>query len=236
MKKFVIIANPRTGSEYIVNLLNKHPDIKCFSELFSEGEVGKEWNESNFKTKRQPFEFLDTKFLNLKCSVCGYKQISFWMHNGCFENVKDFIQRSIQQGYQFIFIERSNLIKEYVSYLIMYKYGYTHLLKDGKSHPLLHKVNINPQEAYINIRSWNAFNKHTKKVLLEEPDVNSLFLLYEKDFSNKTLMRKKIFDFLGVKDHVIDDPLIVTNPFRLEEQVNNYEEVIEYFANKEIKL
>ncbi len=227
MKKFVIIANPRTGSEYLVRVFNLHPDIKCLSEVFSLGEMGKEWNNSIFKKDKEPFKFLESLYLEDTVSVFGYKQISFWIRNSGFTNVKEFIRKSAEEGYKIIFLERENLLKEYISYVLLTQYRYIHLENDGHIRPINHKITISPKDVYLNIRSWNLFNFQVKE-FLEKVGIKYLHLVYEKDFTNKEELQSKMFSFLGVRTIFVKDPLQITNPYPVKDILINYIEVKKY--------
>lgn len=76
--RFIVLTSPRSGSTWIVDLLDSHPDITCFSEVFVHGYYGRPTDGGNpnirtwdsFATTRLPelgrtgrlklyFEYLD---------------------------------------------------------------------------------------------------------------------------------------------------------------------------------
>lgn len=58
LRKFVVLSNPRTGSEYLARLLNKHPDIHCLGEVFAVPPGDGVWNHCSQKMQNKPFAYL----------------------------------------------------------------------------------------------------------------------------------------------------------------------------------
>lgn len=228
--KFVILTNPRTGSEYLVKLLQRHSSIFCLGEIFSEGPDGMVWNNSEFKKQQMPFEYLEDEFSKTDKKICGYKQISYWLGNSNFQKVKDFIVESFREGYKFIFITREDLLKGYVSFMIMMEQRYGHISNVSTEKKRIH---INPQIAYMTLRKWISFNKKAKEVF-EEFGISYLDLVYEMDFNEDKTVKQKVFDFLGVENESIDDPLKPTNPYPIEELVVNYDELNKYLISRNL--
>lgn len=40
VRRFVVLANPRSGSTWLIDLLHSHPEIVCFSEIFAHDHFG----------------------------------------------------------------------------------------------------------------------------------------------------------------------------------------------------
>lgn len=229
--KFVILTNPRTGSEYLVRSLNRHSAVFCLGEIFSEGPDGQEWNNSGYKKENLPFAYLESTFENVCKPVCGYKQISYWLENSGFSQVEDFISQSHKNGYRFIFITREDLLKEYVSFMLMMEQKYGHISEE----PVKRQIHVNPPLAYMTMRKWAAFNRKCVQKL-GGLGVEYLHLVYERDFGPEKAAKQKAFDFLNVGFESIEDPLKPTNPFSLEQLIENYEEVEKYFKGKNVNI
>lgn len=227
-EKFVILANPRTGSEYLAKLLDRHSSVQCFGEIFSEGPDGLEWNNSEFKSNKDTFGYLDYEFSKTDKNICGYKQISYWIRNSGFKDVRDFIYNNYREGYKFIFISRKNLLKEYVSFMIMMEKGYGHISEDKKKKM---QLRIDPSITYITMRKWKGFNNTCKKVF-QDLGIDYLDLVYEEDFFEEKKVKERVFKFLSVEDENIEDPLKPTNPYPIEELIENYDEVYKYLKSK----
>lgn len=224
MKKFVIITNPQAGSEYINEILNSHPDIICHPELFSK----KEWNMSEFKISNMPFEYLSIIYNSINIKIWGYTQLSFLINNMGFRNCREFIKSSFENNFVFIFLERTDLLKSYVSYLLMH---------DRNLHLTNKTIKLNPDEAFVNVRNWSGFNIYTKEIL-KDYKTEFIVINYEEDFSDIITLHNRLYEFLGVKDIpiTINKSLKEIDSFNIEEKVINYSEVIEYFKLRKSSL
>jgi sulfotransferase famil protein len=74
--RFVIIANPRTGTNHFIDLLNSHPEISCHREVFHPDTVylmDGTHNELLNKRNRNPHAFLSDLFNSSPTTACGFK-------------------------------------------------------------------------------------------------------------------------------------------------------------------
>lgn len=230
-QKFVILTNPRTGSEYLAKYLNNHSKVKCMGEIFSIGSDGKEWNSSEYKKNKDVFGYLNHEYEKSDKEICGYKQISNWISNSGFIYPEEYIVAHYEQGYKFIFLTRNEMLRQYASFMLMMQKGYGHIAGEEQQ-----KISIylNPQVAYMYIRKWIGFNKNCKRIF-ESVDIPYLELVYEKDFGEDKKVKQKVCDFLEIEQEGIYDPLRRTNPYRIEEMIENYDEISEYLKKKGIK-
>lgn len=227
-RKFVILSNPRSGSEYMVKLLNQHSKIFCMGEIFSIGPDGEAWNHSTYKHELRPFAYLDYEYSKTDKMIVGYKQISYWIYNSCFESVEDFIKKCISQNYVFIHMTRLNFLAQYASFMIMMDQGLGHVVTEERYHKTIH---LDPALTYMTYRKWTHFDKICSNIL-EKEHADFIKLVYEEDFDSKKLAKRKVFEFLTVPYEEISDPLKRTNPFAIEDIITNYDEVVTYLEKK----
>ena len=227
-QKFVIMTNPRTGSEYLAKLLDNHTQVTCLGEVFSIGPDGEAWNYSKYKQQGDMFGYLDYEFSKSDKPICGYKQISNWLENAGYPKLEAFIQAHHERQYRFIFLSRENLLKEYVSFMLMMQKGYGHISEEQKQKLSVH---LEPRVAYMYMRKWIGFNKRCKEIL-NQKQIPYLDLLYERDFAKDKKVKEKVFDFFSLPYEEIVDPLKQTNPYQLEELIDNYDEVCKYLKDK----
>ena len=74
--RFVIIANPRTGTNNLIDLLNSHPDILCHREVFHRDTVYLiDGTRDDLITKRNknPINFLRELYEGCPNRACGFK-------------------------------------------------------------------------------------------------------------------------------------------------------------------
>lgn len=226
--KFVVLSNPRTGSEYLVRLLNQHPEIQCHGEVFAIPPGEGIWNTSEYKLNMQPFEFLSFLKNNTLKLIFGYKQISNWFSNSGFKNEDDFIEQSHREGYSIIFIERLCLLKEYVSFMLMIEQNYGHIQNESKQ---TKRIKLNPLQAYAQMRKWDAFNNACQAALANR-NIPYLHLVYENDFDDRKLVKNRTFDFLEVNRVELLDPLKRTNTGSLKDIIINFDEIANFLIEK----
>ena len=74
--RFVIIANPRTGTNHLIDLLNSHPDISCHREVFHRDTVylmdGTRDDLLKIRNK-DPLLFLNELYTCSTTKACGFK-------------------------------------------------------------------------------------------------------------------------------------------------------------------
>lgn len=118
--RFVILASPRCGSNWLCSLLDSHPDILCHHELFNpdgihlsrslrhEGDVlgGIEDRQT------APLKLLDRAWSN----ASGHRAVGFKLNLGQSEAV--FTHVISDPGIRKIILSRDNRIRSYVSELI----------------------------------------------------------------------------------------------------------------------
>ena len=80
--KFVIIANPRTGTNHYIDLLISHQEITCHREVFHRYSVylhGGSRDDLLEKRDRDPLAFLEELYESSPTRACGFK--IFGEHN-----------------------------------------------------------------------------------------------------------------------------------------------------------
>lgn len=113
MKKFVLAATPRSGSNYVVETLNLHPDVLCHYELARPKEVTKALHLQDKLTlelrKEDPQSFVDLAFTPSKNqSAVGFK---IFIHDD--QNIFDIILKN--NSVRFIVLERENRLAAFSS-------------------------------------------------------------------------------------------------------------------------
>ena len=133
---------------------------------------------------------------------------------------------SYKESY-FIFLAREDVVKAYVSLRIAHMSYVWHTKRDKKVK--LRKVNISPNELRSALdRKMEIRHELTK--LFKDFDVKKIDLTYERLFSDVPGIIEKICAFLDItKEDIRLSKEIKGNPFKLEEMMENFEEVKTYF-------
>jgi hypothetical protein len=117
--KFVIISVPRSGSNLVVGMLEQHPEIQCYPELFHpdkvyDRNVFAEHGLSDLSREerdKEPLEFLDQVFQHkFKANT---KATGFKMFPGQNDELMNLLME--EPGVKKIILERENLLRCYLS-------------------------------------------------------------------------------------------------------------------------
>jgi len=198
--KFAIIANPRTGSNHYVDLLNSHPSITCHSEVFHPHAV-----YMNAGTRldlladrnEAPLLFLERLYGDSLSEACGFK--IFAEHN---DNVLRYVLTS--SDIIKIVLYRSNYLAVFSSEKIaQMKQSYVSLTEspapiDADAYAridLTEKVHFRVDEF---VSRWQSYQNHYKDSLQVLNDSGQKYLLvtYE-EFLNEDIFRG-VFSWLGL--------------------------------------
>lgn len=125
--KFVLFGVPRVGSNFLISLLNQHSDIRCHFEVFSKDQVYLSWSADDLEKHPELARFKDpivrdqnpTLFLNQLLDASDKPVSGF----NIFPRQNDEIISYVcdDSDFEFIFIERRNILRSYISQKIAEK-------------------------------------------------------------------------------------------------------------------
>ncbi|APY08025.1 hypothetical protein BWZ20_06795 [Winogradskyella sp. J14-2] len=216
-KKFVIISTSRTGSTLVMALLNNHKNVICDGELFKNlnGKSCKHvWNDFfNHKPK-------DTQQVGFKL---------FYSHpRDDDKTVWDIIKQD--KSIKIIHLMRRNILRIFLSQRIGIK---TKRWTENVNRP--HNISLESKKVDVDYKECTeAFNKITDyqnktKQMFKEHDYLEVY--YEDIVNDRESELDKIFDFLDVEKMQVTANNKKQNPERIDELINNYEELKNKFTN-----
>jgi hypothetical protein len=204
--RFVIIANPRTGTNHLIDLLNSHQDITCHREVFHRDAVYLlEGTRTDLLEKRNedPIAFLRELYDTSPTRACGFK--IFMNHN---DTVLETVLRDT--GIKKIVLFRPNHLAVYSSGMIASAEKRFLIMEDtrnridsgAKDKPRNRaKVIFDRQGFELHRRAYQLHYRYVIEVL-NETNQNYLFLTYE-DYLNESLFRR-VFPFLELSQpHIL---------------------------------
>ncbi|NET08657.1 MAG: hypothetical protein F6K16_28975 [Symploca sp. SIO2B6] len=219
-KNFIILTRERSGSTCLLDLLSFHSNILSdphtfynYTNLPREFKFKRVYSKKNirgYKFKVQPSSF-DTTNQNLAKAEKGIKSLS---DNGIF----------------IIHLERENLIKQAVSWLMAdstKKQNY----RKGERPIKLKSMYFDPDTLLKRIRIFESISNFEHKVLTNSPH---LYLSYEKDLmleENHQLVLDKICNFLDIKSSKVITRYARLSSGKLDESISNYEEIHDFLKN-----
>jgi LPS sulfotransferase NodH len=126
-KKFVILAQYRTGSTLLTELLNAHPDIQCDGEIFFQAF-------EKYQKVLFPCLLMEKRFRDAKTTVYGLGLKLEQIQNVLIRQIYDsnrFLNKLHTKGWQFIRIKRTNILRQALSNIIANQKGEWHSWSKG---------------------------------------------------------------------------------------------------------
>ena len=172
LKYFIVITQERSGSTCLLDLLSSHPQILTNPHVF-------------FNYKKLPVNFAKEQFIYSYKNVHGFKFRIQPYHLEYNSQNRKIAQKSLQglieNGVVIVHLQRENLLKQAISYLIADTTKKQNFRKGQK--PIKNtSITIEPQEL-INYMKWSELSlKFERETLQELPHVS---LTYEKDLQKE---------------------------------------------------
>lgn len=234
---FVILFPERSGSTFLVSLLKSHPEIKCYSEIFSleTKEDGQRGRSSKYPTEDDVYQKLNFVYSQSEVHASGFK----FKYLGQVEHYPEVTKYllSIKDKMSVILLQRKNLLKAAVSKQnqarIFAAKGVNNIKKDNNVQVVGRlELNINKAIRYMEKRKVTDDYYHQQVSNFGFAKVHHLWYedlvkSYEKTIGN-------VLSFLEVdsSQKLSSDFQKITND-NLEESLNNYDEVVTKLSGTE---
>lgn len=226
----ILLTTQRTGSTFLIECLNSHPDIEATGELLigappsyrfqplTKGRLrplAKFWRfvrAGAWMPRRHMDRFFDDGEARVRLFKAMYNQVSNPITLGYLRDRTDI---------RVLHLRRHNLLKMHVSRKLM---DSGKRVQSWKPVDAAH-VHIDSAEALDFMRSARRQYEHFEDVFAAHP---RLQLVYEELISQQTIDSKvsdSICDFLGVQRTAMKSRLVKMNPNPLSQIVTNYREL-----------
>jgi hypothetical protein len=222
--KFLIISAPRSGSNLLCGILNSHPQILCFHELFHKKSIfygPKNNNKYNFGTLAERDEDQKRFISKIYSLEHGYKAVGFKMFNGHNNILLSALVKN--KNIKKIILYRNAVLNAFVSLEIARKtnkYQSTRKIDLLSAETTKIVLNIESFKKYVDKK--RMFFEWIKKRIDDQP----FFELDYTDIVKKTSRYKKLLPFIGVENLPSLKPIHQKqNPVKLSEKIYNFDEV-----------
>jgi LPS sulfotransferase NodH len=234
-QRFVVVGVARTGSTLLLNLLNAHPTVIAFGELFrGDGAIG--WDIPPFVTQQslrlrgmaetQPSEFLQNMVFRRwprEVSAVGFKLFYYHARSGPQAMVWDHLRK--EPSLAIIHIKRRNILEQYLSLRVAHATNVWSTAKEpvGTAEP----ISLVPEDCL----------QHFEEVRAQEEACDAFFagcriltLAYEDLITDRASAMKAVGAHLALSLESANPRIVRQRTQPLSSAIANYDELREYFA------
>ena len=210
-KKFVVITHSRTGSNLLISLLNDHPCIEAYGEIFrrlNKSSCKKIWHNT-FNKKSKSIEY------------AGFKLFYYHPLDRDDLEVWSFIERDT--SIKIIYLRRQNMLRSFVSRKIAEKTNSWRLKNSDSGLKVADKkVDLSFEECleeFEQIRLWQDRTMQTYRFH------ESIQLTYEELVNHRDDVLNRVFEFLNVPVVPVKSKYKKQNQENLSDLIANYDEI-----------
>lgn len=235
MIRFVVLATPRTGSNWLCSLLDSHPDILCHHEIFNpEGihyALSARGGELDFGTVRErdsvPLQVLDRVWHE----TLGLPVVGFKLNRGQNPAVLNRVLRD--RDVRKIIIKRVNRIRTFVSERIAELTGEWESYRESERNDKKVTVTVNPAELRRHALANQRFYQEIYQSL-EDTKQAAMEIHYEKLADAQEVARA--LAFLGVSPAAkLTAGTRKQNASSLHELISNIDDLRTRLADSELE-
>lgn len=215
---FVLLFTGRTGSTYLRQALNAHPEIRMQGEILTGRSA-----EEQVELTRVAFEVKDVKAASFKIQAAGFKTK--------FRDILDpaAFQQVLSDGNaRIIHMRRKSLLKQAISRLNGQRLNQTYGVYNRRSEDqLLPPFAVDLEELDVALRLFQRDSKLLETFIAAQRSP-VLCVWYEDLFENYQAKMKEICDFLEVSSAAPAGSLLKNTPDDLRHVLTNFAEMREY--------
>lgn len=238
--RFVIIGQARTGSNFLVSLLNSHPSVVTFGEILGHADfipwnadahapIDKKSTTHIAFRNSKPIAFLNNyiyKVYEDSIKAVGFKLFYYHARTPDLYKVWTFLKN--HKHIKIIHIKRLNLLRVYASLQIAFKTD--EWLKTNTTPNQQNKIELGYQDC---VAFFERSVKQKKEALWSISSHETLDVIYEDLVNNTENTLSIIQDFLGIERQPLQSNLQKQNPEPLTDLVTNYAELKASFQGSE---
>jgi tetratricopeptide (TPR) repeat protein len=254
MEKFVLVATQRSGTVFFESVINSHPHIYCYPEILLSLSYQQEWNFYHFwleKVKQDESNITHPAMLrnfelylnHIFNNVPGKKAIGIDIKYDQFPQILNIFYTLKKNDVKIIHLVRKNVLKTYISSVLNWnKRSLNRLAHSTKEVPSV-KVKIKLGNYLVQelerrkneiAHYRNFFHKNKFKCL----EINYEDFFDNSNSESSTIVSpvlNQIYEFLCIKEKRYDltTDLKKTNPNKLAELIENYDEVAGFLSGTE---
>ena len=225
----------RCGSTVVGRMLDEHPDISWDREIFephrraeidTPADVAADQLIQLRQSQAQTHYGFETKYLQSHhLGTLGY-------------SIKDYIGLLQELGFEkFVALHRRNYLRRVVSGAVGRESGTWHRSKGTQAAPV--SVRLDPLRVPFGgtqplLEVFNELAEGERELLANLPATGTLWLTYEEDIArDPSVAYERICELFEVSPVDAEPAFSPTNPFPLDQILENYEEVADHLSGTE---
>ena len=208
--KFVVITRSRTGSNLLISLLDSHPNVQTYGEIFS---------RLNGQTARDIWSYCFSK-KSRKLKYLGFKIFYYHPQDSEDQTVWNYILED--KNIKIIHLTRDNMLRTVVSNQVAHKTDAWVNHDPDLSEDLDKRIELNVDECLKEFKKIKEWENNTRDKFRNHD-------IFEMSYEELAIDRQKsadnVFKFLSLPSSKVNTTLQKQNKERLEDLILNYEAV-----------
>jgi LPS sulfotransferase NodH len=222
--RFIVLAGARTGSTMLVTMLQSHPNVKMYGELFHVKKAKQITSTPNrHNLNRATVEFLNQHVY--KPYIGLVRAVGFKLLYGHDKRIWRFVWLYLQKsGVRIIHLKRRNLLARYLSFELA-KRSNLWIASENNVDNLKYEepIIIDPKSCINNIKQMVHRQAKYEEVFTNNPMIETV---YEDLVANTRDECARLLKFLGLAEHDLSNQsLRKQRTKRLSEVIANYNEL-----------
>jgi hypothetical protein len=207
--RFMILGIGRSGSTHLERLLNSHPDIRCYGELFTPGH--RLFEDSGTKDHH---EYLDSLAAEAGTPVMGFKHM--WPGLYAWAQTLDLFH---DPAMKIIRLRRLNLLALHVSTLFVTASGVGHSTQGEYT---VDQVHVDIDACFADLHNCYFVDRILDELSRHNPLAH---ISYEHLVDNEQEVMRGLQAFLGVEPLTLESPMKRMRNRSLRDSIENWDEV-----------
>lgn len=231
--KFIILGRSRSGSNFLLGMLNAHSQVIAYSEMFKDPQIigwDKPGHPQSGKVlerfQHHTIEFIEQdlfKKMPKSIGAVGFKIFYYHAYGTSLEPVWQYLQQ--HQEVHVLHIKRQNILKTHLSRVrAAATDNWINLTGEQEEAPA---VELNYEQCLADFQQTRAWEEEYDQKFASHP---KLEIIYEDLVRNYEIRMPDIFKFLGVEQEPVQPQTHKQASKNLSEAISNYWSLKAQFA------
>lgn len=221
---FAIVADIRTGSTLLAASLNRHPQVRCYGELFHSEDLPDNCIEGFDRSRAPARAILEHAMQAPGVRACGFKAMIFLPLPGSRRWVDAWRRLREVPGLRVIFLTRRDRLAQYASLEVVRHTGVFHPYDNDRVYRPENRpvITIDPDELRSWMRERDAQMRRRREILHGVPALDLEYETLTERWQRSTTCIQR---FLGVDVQPLEQKKKKQEPRPLNEVISNYDEL-----------